>query len=291
MGILWNTLSSYNSDTMDHVLALVKIKAPNADRHEKEELLLKKLYKTTKIDPFLGEEALERACLKMTAETIDLKGLDREQNSKEDIIDVIYFHYLERIENKIADLKPDERAKLMENLQDEIKKRGMKTIKGGVSMFSTLMAGEAAGFSLFTSSAVALKSLGLLIGVNFGFGVYSGVMAALGVIFGPVGWAIALSIFGIGGWKLIIHRKELQASTIILTLILDYKIQQEMAVQEAYINRFEHLVDELEEQLNLLDDIQLFVNQLDTPIQKVTDELWFQNVMQALPEGGNRDVK
>lgn len=60
----------------------------------------------------------------------------------------------------------------------------------------TILALKGTGFGVYLAATTALKSISLLLGTTFSFGVYTGLTNGIGVILGPVG------LIGAGAWAI-----------------------------------------------------------------------------------------
>lgn len=112
----------------------------------------------------------------------------------EDLEVQIILHYWEKTwEN----MRPDERAKMLETLEEEAKKYGMGQIfagAGGVGIFAALLAGRFSGFSVYLLATGALKGMSSVLGLTLPFAAYMGVSRGVSLFLGPPGWIAAIGL-------------------------------------------------------------------------------------------------
>lgn len=227
MSILHETLKSYDSKSMDALLGLIKKKPGDRSSVEKMEFILETLSKTTAIPQYHGVDTLFLESLNMTAKKLDITNIDWHTMSEKEIVDVIYVAFQEQLIVKINKMSEKKRKALGEKLLEDLNSEDMGALKAGGALALALGAGEAAGFALFTGTAVGMKALGGVIGVTFNFGVYQAVMAALGAAVGPLGWIAVTGIVVLGGQKKWNSIKQNRLSFLILALIIEYKAREE----------------------------------------------------------------
>ena len=105
----------------------------------------------------------------------------------------------------LQEMKPEQRVVFFRGLHDNerIDDWGMLTERGGPdgpnakgarAGFMALGLAQAAGFSLYTSSASALAFLTGSVGLTLPFAAYTGLSSVLAVVTGPLGWLAAGSL-------------------------------------------------------------------------------------------------
>ena len=104
----------------------------------------------------------------------------------------------------LKEMNPSQRDHFFRQSVDlgELVDRGAPTgsdAKGALRGFTVLGLAQAAGFSLYTSSATALSFLSGSIGVTLPFAAYTGLSTFLSVVTGPLGW---IAMGGLTGWML-----------------------------------------------------------------------------------------
>lgn len=231
MSVLYDTLLSYDRESLRSLFAFLKLKDEEAPKDEKIGAILDELGKTAGIEPHLGNDALFMECLRITAKLLEIKDIDWKATDEESVLDRIYLQFQESAESAAEKIKDSRKKKIHGLVRSSIKDQ-LKYFELGGATLGTIAGGEAAGFGLYTGTAIGLKALGTIIGVTFPFGVYQTVMSILGVVIGPVGWIAGLAIFVFGGWKVMLRVKQSRASFVIMALILEYKARQEFQIQE-----------------------------------------------------------
>ena len=192
-----------------------------------------------------NRDYFENTCLKITASKLKIKTIDWELDSQEDIINLIYKTFQVDVQKQLAkQIKKTNLDDVTKNVEDHLKSEGKVLTASGVGLTATLAAGEAAGFTLFTTSAMGLKALGLLFGTTFSFSTFSTTMAVLGVVFGPVGFTVAGGVLAAGGIKSFISRKRNRVYAVILKIIVDLIALEETERFEKHHEYGEYLLGE-----------------------------------------------
>lgn len=94
------------------------------------------------------------------------------------------------VAKRLDELDPKKREELLgiarNNLQESAKTMGVPLAGAGA-----IIVGELSGFGIYLATTTGLHALSLAFGTTFSWGVYQGATTLLGVILGPIGWAIA----------------------------------------------------------------------------------------------------
>ena len=227
MSILFETLKSYDSESLDELLGFINIKPRDKSSAEKIESILGKLSEITGIPQYHGVDTLFLESLNVTAGKVGGANIDWHIMTEQEISEAIYLAYQERLKDRINRMSEKKRKKLGRQLLESLNSEEMGLLKVGGGLALALGAGEAAGFALFTSTAVGMKVIGAVIGVTFKFGFYQAVMTALGIAVGPLGWIAVTGIFIYGGQKKWSSVKQTRLSFVIMALIIEYQARLE----------------------------------------------------------------
>jgi hypothetical protein len=106
---------------------------------------------------------------------------------------------------RLDQLDQDKRAEVLGVARDNLKESAT-TMGVPLAGAGAIIAGEMSGFGIYVATTTGLHALSLALGVTFPWGIYQGATTLLGIILGPVGWAIAgVGITGgivatISGW-------------------------------------------------------------------------------------------
>lgn len=101
-------------------------------------------------------------------------------------------------------LSPEQRAELLRKLDPNgtIKDRAAIASMSGAGAVAALSGTVAfAGFAFYTTMSVTIASVATAVGATFPFATYTGASATVGLLSGPVGWAIA-GVSALGGLAL-----------------------------------------------------------------------------------------
>jgi len=94
------------------------------------------------------------------------------------------------VAKRLDELDPKKKEELLDiarsNLQESAKTMGVPLAGAGA-----IIVGELSGFGIYLATTTGLHALSLAFGTTFSWGVYQGATTLLGVILGPIGWAIA----------------------------------------------------------------------------------------------------
>jgi hypothetical protein len=144
----------------------------------------------TKAPKSASKDEVMRLALIAIAQKIGVKFKDWDNIPTDDIATVTRRHIQRLIAEKLESLSPEEKAKVLglaqNNLKESAKLMGVPLVGAGA-----VVAGELSGFGVYLATTTGLKALSLALGTTFSWGVYQGATTVLGIILGPVGWAIA----------------------------------------------------------------------------------------------------
>lgn len=226
MPVLLELLKSYDSESLGSLMASLQLEDSDLPKDEKIEGILDKLRKTSGIKKHLGDEALFMESLRITADLLKVENIDWDETDEEHAIEIIYRHFRESVKSEADRLNTKKRLEIEGILETNLKGQSGLFKRGGAVLVG-VAAGEAAGFGLYTGTAVGLKALGTVIGVTFPFGVYQVAMQILGIVVGPVGWVGGLAIFALGGWRALARSKHTRLAVVMFNLIIEYKMRGE----------------------------------------------------------------
>jgi hypothetical protein len=241
------TMDTYSTSKISDILTSTIFK-----KNQKQETgltkteILEQLFDNSGLDIAKhNREYFEKTCLEITASKLKIKVINWENDSEEDIINIIYNTFIAGVQRQLAkQIKKTNLQDIPKNTEDLLKTEGKVLTASGLGLTATLAAGEAAGFTLFTSSAVGLKALGMLLGTTFSFSTYSTTMVVLGAVFGPAGFTVAGGVLAAGGIKSFISRKRNKVYAVMLKIIVDLIANKETRRFEMHQEYGEYLLDE-----------------------------------------------
>ena len=165
------------------------------------------------------KNAIMRLALITTAKKIGVNLENWNNVSTDHIAAATRRHVQTLIAEKLEALSPQERAEILgiaqNNLYEAAKNLGIPFISTGA-----VLAGEMSGFGIYLATTTGLKAISTALGITFSWGVYQGATTLLGIILGPVGWALAgLGLVGSGIVTIRNWRARKQEEKLILTVI------------------------------------------------------------------------
>lgn len=227
MSILEGVLKSYDSEATDNLLRFLKIKPDDMTDHEKKETVLDALRRIVKIEQYLGTDALFLRCLNVMADRIKCRNIDWNVMNEAEIIDAIYVTYQENLAHQISNLADSKRKKLANLILKNMKSEARGELGAASALAAALVAGEAAGFALFTGTAMGMKALGVALGEVLKFSTFRAVMIFLGIAAGPIGWTAVMVMFAGDAWRVRDGIKRTRLTFVILALIIELKAREE----------------------------------------------------------------
>jgi uncharacterized protein YaaW (UPF0174 family) len=151
------------------------------------------------------KDTVMRYALIHVAKKLGVKYDDWDEAETDEIVQAARRAFEDALRKRIQKLSEEERQKLYSEAQKELAKGatglGVSLLGGGA-----ILAGEMSGFGIYLATTTGLKALSLALGTTFGWGVYQGAATVLGIILGPIGWAVtgvgivAAGIVAIGRW-------------------------------------------------------------------------------------------
>ena len=131
-----------------------------------------------------------RGSLIVTAKKIGVTFKNWEDVHTDTIASAAQRRIRELLAERLEQLDPDERAELLGVAQDNVKDAA-RTMGVPLAGAGAILAGELSGFGIYLATTTGLHALSLGLGTTFGFGVYQGATALLGIVLGPVGWVLS----------------------------------------------------------------------------------------------------
>lgn len=126
--------------------------------------------------------------------------------------------FLKRLEK----LNEDELQSVLKQADKNLKMRA-KQMGIGFIPAAGVVAGEFSGFGIYLATTTGLGAISSAIGVTFPWAVYQGATTVLGVMLGPIGWAIAGVGVVAGGIVFVnqwLKRNDTKLTTVVIALII-----------------------------------------------------------------------
>ena len=152
------------------------------------------------IIPFLrnAAKALESACkdevMRLALITVAKKIGVSFKNWNDVETDSIASATRRRIQGLLAErldeLAPKDQEKILGIARNSLAESA-KIVGAPLTGAGALLAGEMSGFGIYLATTTGLHALSLALGTTFSWGVYQGATTLLGIVLGPIGWAVA----------------------------------------------------------------------------------------------------
>jgi len=185
---------------------------------------------------------LIKNCFDIASGLLQTKGDKSEKFDEETEIQRINKSTIEKLDKKIRGMSDRKKRKLIRGVNKEFKGKEAGIAAAGGAAGVTLIAGEAAGFALFTTATSTLHAIGALMGVTFSFSTYTTLTTILGLTFGPIG---ALGLGAVIGGTAVMNfrgkRKRL-LSRLFRNLCLMYEVHHNVENPEESAKKAEELV-------------------------------------------------
>jgi uncharacterized protein YaaW (UPF0174 family) len=145
---------------------------------------------TVKTSPTASKDEIMRSALAFVAKRLKVDIKDWDNTHTDDIAWATRRKVLSLLAEQLEKLDSERKAKVLavakNNLAESAKTMGVPLAGAGV-----VVAGELSGFGIYLATTTGLHALSLALGTTFSWGVYQGATTLLGIVLGPIGWAIA----------------------------------------------------------------------------------------------------
>jgi DnaJ-domain-containing protein 1 len=128
----------------------------------------------------------------------------------------------EAFRKRLENLDEDELQSILKQADENLTKRAQQM---GVSFIPAagIVAGELSGFGVYLATTTGLGAISSAIGVTFPWAVYQGATTVLGVMLGPIGWALAGAGAVAGGIIFLsqwFQRNDQKLTTVVIAIII-----------------------------------------------------------------------
>ena len=128
----------------------------------------------------------------------------------------------EAFRKRLENLDEDELQSILKQADENLKKRAQQM---GISLLPAagVVAGELSGFGIYLATTTGLGAISSAIGVTFPWAVYQGATTVLGVMLGPIGWALAGAGVVAGGIVFLsqwFKRNDQKLTTVVIAIII-----------------------------------------------------------------------
>ncbi|MCD6554165.1 MAG: J domain-containing protein [Anaerolineae bacterium] len=180
------------------------------------------LRKAAKVPKAASKDEVMRQALIRVAKHLKVEDVDWNQATTESIKLRVRRAFDELLQRQLDKLSEDERARVLAEARRELAKGaaglGISLAGGGA-----VIAGEMSGFGIYLATTTGLKALSFALGTTFSWGIYQGATTLLGVILGPVGWAIAgtsVLVTGAAAFNKWLKQRDSKLNLVVISLIL-----------------------------------------------------------------------
>ena len=152
------------------------------------------------IIPFLREvskapkdndkEQVMRSSLVKVAQILSIECENWGMESNAWFVRQIRRKWSEAFRKRLENLGEEELQSILNQADENLKKRALQM---GISFIpaASVVAGELSGFGIYLATTTGLGAISSAIGVTFPWAMYQGATTILGVMLGPIGWALA----------------------------------------------------------------------------------------------------
>ena len=128
----------------------------------------------------------------------------------------------ETFRKRLENLDEDELQSVLKQADENVKKRAQQM---GISFLpaASVVAGKLSGFGIYLATTTGLGAISSAIGVTFPWAMYQGATTVLGVMLGPIGWALAGAGVVAGGIALLgqlFKRNDQKLTTVVIAIII-----------------------------------------------------------------------
>lgn len=128
----------------------------------------------------------------------------------------------EAFRKRLENLDEDELQSILKQADENLKNRAQQM---GISFIpaASVVAGELSGFGIYLATTTGLGAISSAIGVTFPWAVYQGATTILGVMLGPIGWALAGAGVVAGGIVFLsqwFKRNDQKLTTVVIAIII-----------------------------------------------------------------------
>lgn len=128
----------------------------------------------------------------------------------------------EAFRKRLENLDEDELQSILKQADENLKKRAQQM---GISFIpaASVVASKLSGFGIYVATTTGLGAISSAIGVTFPWAVYQGATTVLGVMLGPIGWALVgagVVAGGIAFLSQLLKRNDQKLTTVVIAIIL-----------------------------------------------------------------------
>jgi len=180
------------------------------------------LREVSKAPKDVDKEQVMRSSLVKVAQILSIECENRDTASSTWFVRQIRRKWSEEFRKRLENLDEDELQSILKQADENLKKRAQQM---GISLLPAagVVAGELSGFGIYLATTTGLGAISSAIGVTFPWALYQGATTVLGVMLGPIGWALAGAGVVAGGIVLLsqwLKRNDQKLTTVVIAIII-----------------------------------------------------------------------
>ena len=180
------------------------------------------LREVSKAPKDVDKEQVMRSSLVKVAQILSIECENRDTASSTWFVRQIRRKWSEEFRKRLENLDEDELQSILKQADENLKKRAQQ-MGIGLLPAAGMVAGELSGFGIYLATTTGLGAISSAIGVTFPWAVYQGATTVLGVILGPIGWALAGAGVVAGGIVFLsqwFKRNDQKLTTVVIAIII-----------------------------------------------------------------------
>jgi uncharacterized protein YaaW (UPF0174 family) len=180
------------------------------------------LREVSKAPKDVDKEQVIQSSLVKVAQILSIECVNWDTASSTWLVRQIRRKWSEAFRKRLENLDEDELQSILKQADENLKKRAQQM---GISFIpaASVAAGELSGFGIYLATTTGLGAISTAIGVTFPWAVYQGATTVLGVMLGPIGWAlagagaVASGIVFLNQW---FKRNDKKLTTVVIAIII-----------------------------------------------------------------------
>ena len=186
------------------------------------EVIIPFLREVSKASKDVDKEQVMRSSLVKVAQILSIECENRDTESSTWFVRQIRRKWSEAFRKRLENLDEDQLQSILKQADENLKKRAQQM---GISLLPAagVVAGELSGFGIYLATTTGLGAISSAIGVTFPWAVYQGATTVLGVMLGPIGWALAGAGVVAGGIVILsqwFKRNDQKLTTVVIAIII-----------------------------------------------------------------------
>jgi len=180
------------------------------------------LREVSKAPKDVDKEQVMRYSLVRVAQILSIECVNWDMANSPWLVSQIRRKWSEAFRKSLENLDEEKLHSIIKQTDENLKKRAQQM---GISFIpaASVVAGELSGFGIYLATTTGLGAISSAIGVTFPWAVYQGATTVLGVILGPIGWALAgagIVAGGIAFLSQLIKRNDPKLTTVVIAIII-----------------------------------------------------------------------